>query len=67
MNLGIRCSKTVEVQIVGFLFSKDCMNINYMENIDLMLEEKPKTLAFGAGLFSFPHPVEELAKIAQRD
>ena len=55
----------LKLRTVGFPFSSERMNIKVEEAIDLMLREKPKMIVFGASFFLFPHPVEELTKVAR--
>jgi glycine hydroxymethyltransferase len=52
---------------VPFPFSKDDMNINAEEAKEVIKRTKPKIVIFGASLLTFPHPVKELAKIAQEN
>ncbi|MGD8505239.1 MAG: hypothetical protein PVF15_01070 [Candidatus Bathyarchaeota archaeon] len=54
----------LRLRIVGFPFSKERMNIQASEAIELVLREKPKIVIFGASLILFPHPVREIAKAA---
>ncbi|UCE43761.1 MAG: hypothetical protein JSV57_05270 [Candidatus Bathyarchaeota archaeon] len=55
----------LRLRTVGFPFSKETMSIKIGEATDLILEEKPKMVIFGASLILFPHPVEELAKVTR--
>ena len=57
-------SKYLKLKTVGFPFSKGTMNIKVDEAADLMLQEKPKTIIFGASLILFPQPVRKLVKVA---
>ena len=57
--------KFLQLEAVGFPFSKTSRNIRVEESIDLMLQRKPKAVVFGASLFLFPHPVKELIKAAR--
>jgi glycine hydroxymethyltransferase len=55
---------SLRLRVIGFPFSKDEMNIQVDEAVELVLKEKPKIVIFGASLFLFPHPVREIAKAA---
>jgi len=55
----------LKLKTVEFPFSKGKMNIKVKEAADLILEEKPKAIVFGASLILFPQPVRELAKAAR--
>jgi len=57
-------SKYLKLRTIGFPFSKETMNIKVDEAADLILEEKPSIVIFGASLILFPQPVKELAKVA---
>lgn len=57
-------SKYLKLKTVGFPFSKGAMNINVEEAANLILQEKPSVVIFGASLILFPQPVGELAKVA---
>jgi len=57
--------KFLRLKVVGFPFSKSSMNIDLKKTISLMMKEKPQVVIFGASLFLFPHPVEELARVAR--
>ncbi len=50
--------------VVGFPFSKTRMNIEATEAVELVLREKPRIVVFGASLFLFPHPVQEITRAA---
>lgn len=56
-------SKYLKLRTIGFPFSKETMNIKVDEAADLILEEKPSIVIFGASLILFPQPVKELAKV----
>jgi len=58
-------SRALRLRVISFPFSKERMNIQVEDAIDLTLREKPKIIIFGASLFLFPHPVKELAKVAR--
>ncbi len=62
-NKGV--SKTLGLKMLGFPFLKAEMNIKAEEAASLILKEKPKAVIFGASFFLFPHPVRQLARIAQ--
>jgi glycine hydroxymethyltransferase len=51
----------------AFPFSKQDMNIKVSEAKEAIQRIKPKIVAFGASLITFPHPVNELAKIAREN
>ena len=51
----------------AFPFSKQDMNIKVSEAKEAMQRIKPKIVVFGASLINFPHPVNELAKIAREN
>jgi len=46
-------------------FSKTEMNVKAEEAADLILKVKPKVVLFGASLFTFPHPVQEISEAAK--
>jgi glycine hydroxymethyltransferase len=52
---------------VPFPFSKNDMNIKVEEAKEVIKCTQPKIVIFGASLITFPHPVKELAKIAQEN
>lgn len=52
---------------VPFPFSKNDMNIKVEEAKEVIKRTQPKIVIFGASLITFPHPVKELAKIAQEN
>ncbi len=54
----------LRLRAVGFPFSKEKMNITVDEAVELVLREKPRIVVFGASLFLFPHPVRDIAKVA---
>jgi len=58
-------SRPLKLRVISFPFSKERRNIQVAEAIDLILQEKPNIIIFGASLFLFPHPVKELAKVAR--
>lgn len=47
-----------------FPFDEEEMNIDVEETKDKIVEVEPDLLLFGASVFLFPHPVEELTEIA---
>jgi len=57
-------SRLLKLRVVPFSFSKENMNIKVEEATDLILQEKPKVVVFGASKFLFPHPLRTLAKVA---
>lgn len=46
-------------------FDEDSMNIGVDEAKEKIAEVDPELLLFGASVFLFPHPVEELANVAK--
>ena len=56
-------SKYLKLRTMGFPFSKGTMNIKVDEAADLILQERPRVVIFGASLILFPQPVKELAKV----
>jgi len=56
-------SKYLKLRTISFPFSKETMNIKVDEAADLILQEKPSIVIFGASLILFPQPVKELAKV----
>ncbi len=50
-----------------FPFSKNDMNVKVEEAKEVIKRTQPKIVIFGASLITFPHPVKELAKIAQEN
>jgi len=57
-------SRLLKLRMVRFPFSKENMNIKVEEATDLIIQEKPKVVIFGASKFLFPHPLRTLAKAA---
>ena len=57
-------SKYLKLRTIGFPFFKGTMNIKVDEAADLILQEKPRIVIFGASLILFPEPVRGLAKVA---
>ncbi len=55
----------LKLKVTSFPFSNARMNIDVDQASDLMLRVKPKIVVFGASRILFPHPVLELAKVAQ--
>jgi len=55
------------LKVVEFPFSKKDRNIKIEEAKEAVRRLKPKILIFGASLITFPHPVRELAKVAQEN
>jgi len=58
-------SNFLRLKTLHFPFSKANMNIKAGEAEDFILREKPRVIVFGASRFLFPHPVRELARVAQ--
>lgn len=59
-------SSLLNLRVVGLPFSREKMNIEVGEATDLILRKRPRVIIFGASLFLFPHPVEELVEVAHR-
>jgi glycine hydroxymethyltransferase len=57
-------SRLLRYRMIPFPFSKTDMNIKTEEASDLILREKPAVIIFGASMFLFSHPVQELTKTA---
>jgi glycine hydroxymethyltransferase len=57
--------KYLKLRTIGFPFSKETMNIKADEAADLILQEKPRVVIFGASLILFPQPVKELIAMAR--
>ncbi|MFQ5999781.1 MAG: serine hydroxymethyltransferase, partial [Candidatus Bathyarchaeia archaeon] len=57
-------SRLLKLRTVGFPFSKEARNIKVEEAKNLILQKKPKMVVFGASIFLFPHPLQELTKAA---
>jgi len=55
----------LRLENVAFPFSRENMNIEIDEAIELIHQKRPRAVIFGTSLFLFPHPVEEIAKAAQ--
>lgn len=55
------------LKTVPFPFSKRDMNIKVEEAKEIIRSVKPKIVIFGASLVTFPHPVKELAQVAQEN
>ena len=55
-------SDFLQLERIKFPFSKEKMNIEVDETVDMILQKKPKLIIFGASLFLFPQPVSEIAK-----
>ncbi len=54
----------LRLKLTPFPFAKEDMNINVEKAKETIERVKPRILVFGASMFTFPHPVKELAKIA---
>lgn len=59
-------SRFLRLRAVSFPFSKKAMNIKIDEARDLILKREPSVVLFGASLFLFSHPVEELVDAARK-
>ncbi|MGV9197375.1 MAG: serine hydroxymethyltransferase [Promethearchaeia archaeon] len=46
-------------------FDEDEMNIDPDKSIEIIREFEPELILFGASVFLFPHPVEELSEVAK--
>ena len=57
-------SRLLRYRMIPFPFSETNMNIKTEEASDLILREKPAVIIFGASMFLFSHPVQELTKAA---
>jgi len=57
--------KLLGIKIEAFPFSKEKMNIQAEEAAEAIVKVKPDVVIFGASLFLFPHPVQEVAKAAK--
>jgi glycine hydroxymethyltransferase len=57
----------LKLNVSPFPFSKKNMNIKVQEAQETILKIKPKAVIFGASLITFPHPVKQLAKVAQEN
>jgi len=57
-------SRLLKLRTIQFPFSKENMNIKVEEATDLISQEKPKVVIFGASIILFPHPLRTLAKAA---
>ncbi|MCZ2808345.1 MAG: hypothetical protein O2V44_03220 [Candidatus Bathyarchaeota archaeon] len=57
-------SRLLKYRMIPFPFSETDMNIKAEEASDLILREKPAVIIFGASMFLFSHPVQELMKAA---
>jgi len=60
-------SKSLGLRTVAFPFSKHEMNIRIEQAKEVIEQVKPKVIVFGASLITFPHPVKELAQVAQEN
>jgi len=57
-------SRLLKLRTVGFPFSKEARNIKVEEAKNLILQKKPKMVIFGASIFLFSHPLQELTEAA---
>jgi glycine hydroxymethyltransferase len=55
------------LKAVPFPFSKHDMSIEAEEAKEAIKRIKPKIVIFGASLFTFPHPVKDLAEVAREN
>ncbi|MCK4434239.1 hypothetical protein KAU92_02020, partial [Candidatus Bathyarchaeota archaeon] len=60
-------SNSLGLRTVAFPFSKHKMNIRIEQAKEVIEQVKPKVIVFGASLITFPHPVKELAQVAQEN
>ncbi|MEM3458143.1 MAG: hypothetical protein QXN36_06950 [Candidatus Bathyarchaeia archaeon] len=57
----------LNLKTVPFPFSKADMNIQVESAKETIKRVKPRVVIFGASLITFPHPVKDLAKVAQEN
>jgi len=57
-------SRLLKLRVIKFPFSKENRNIKVEEATDLISQEKPKVVIFGASIILFPHPLRTLVKAA---
>ncbi len=57
--------KYLGLELVAFPFSKEETKIKTEEAKAAIVETRPQAIVFGASLFLFPHPVRELAEVAE--
>jgi glycine hydroxymethyltransferase len=55
----------LQLRVVGFPFSEKNMNIDVESAKKTITSKKPNIVIFGASLFLFPHPVQELSQAAR--
>jgi glycine hydroxymethyltransferase len=55
----------LQLEVIGFPFSKENRNIDAEKAAELIREKKPRVIVFGASLFLFPHPVKSIAEVAR--
>jgi glycine hydroxymethyltransferase len=58
-------SKILQLKPVAFPFQKDRMNVETQKAEQLIKENKPRVIIFGASLILFPQPVRALAEVAR--
>jgi glycine hydroxymethyltransferase len=58
-------SRLLKLRVIQFPFSKENGKILVEESTDLISQEKPKVVIFGASIILFPHPLRALAKDAR--
>jgi len=56
----------LQLEVTGFPFSKEKMNIQVDKTEDVIEERTPELVVFGASFLLFPQPVKKLAKAASR-
>lgn len=59
--------KFLGLKTVAFPFSRRDMNLNIEHTKEAIKQARPKVIVFGASLITFPHPVKELAQVAQEN
>ena len=57
----------LHLKTVAFPFSKEGWNIKVEESKKTIKRVKPKMVVFGGSLITFPHPVKELAEVANEN
>ncbi len=53
------------LEVKALPFSKDRMNIQVDKALETIIEVKPQVIIFGASLFLFPHPINELTEVVR--
>lgn len=55
----------IGLQTANFAYDEEAMNIDVEGSKEIIRATKPGFVVFGASLFPFPHPIEELAPVAR--